>query len=216
MALTGFDPDLVSSSIKAVQAAREELIIAIADEMQNKFVNGMQDKWACNQAIKFFESFKNTMDSLILQSINTFESVIQSMDSAAKAWAMQTDSVWPGVQFPIIDKKIDVSMIKENIAGVRGVDPEAKAVSSNLTTIATSANIALSNAQSAVQTCGFIGGGSAEQLISSLGKIKTSIDEAVTQISEACKAAIESTTQEYTNLEVKVSDAFAGTQAGAN
>lgn len=210
MALTGFDPDLVSSSIDKVQAAYEELIRAIGDDMQNQFVNGMQDKWACNQAIKFFESFKNTMDSIILQSNNTFESVVQSMNSAATAWAQETESVWPGRQFNRNDKKLDVSIIQENIAGVRGVDPEATAVSSKLTSIAASANSALSNAQSAVQTCGFIGGGSAEQLISSLGRIKASIDDAVTQIAEACKAAIESTTQEYTNLEVKVSDAFAG------
>ena len=210
MALTGFDPDLVSSSIDKVQSAYDELIRAIGDDMQNQFVNGMQDKWACNQAIKFFESFKNTMDSVILQSNNTFESVVQSMNSAANAWAQETESVWPGRQFSRNDKKLDVSIIQENIAGVRGVDPEATAVSSKLTSIAASATNALSNAQSAVQTCGFIGGGSAEQLISSLGRIKASIDDAVTQIAEACKAAIESTTQEYTNLEVKVSDAFAG------
>lgn len=210
MALTGFDPDLVSSSIDKVQSAYDELIRAIGDDMQNQFVNGMQDKWACNQAIKFFESFKDTIDSIITQSNNTFESVVQSMNSAATAWATETESVWSGRQFNRNDKNLDVSGIQENIAGVRGVDPEATAVSAKLTSIATSANSALSNAQSAVQNCGFIGGSSAEQLISSLGRIKAAIDDAVTQISEACKAAIESTTQQYTNLEVKVSDAFAG------
>lgn len=210
MSLTGFDPDLVSSSIDKVQSAYDALIRAIGDDMQTQFVNGMQDKWACNQAIKFFEGFKNTMDSLILSSNNTFESVVSSMNSAASAWAERTESTWGGKSFSRNDKKLDVSVIKENIAGVRGVDPEATAVSAKLSTIANSAIAALSDAQSAVQTCGFIGGSSEAELISSLGKIKTAIEEAVNEISGNCKTAIDNTTQEYTNLEIKVADAFAG------
>lgn len=212
MSLVGFDPDLVTRSINSVQSAYKELIQAIATDMQGQFVNGMQDKWACNDAISFFQTFKSTIDSLITDSNNAFQSVVEAMNSAANGWAQQTGSSWSAKQFDRIDKNMDISCIKENIGGVRGVDPEATGVAAKLPNIASSAVSALTNAQSAVQNCGFIGGTSASTLISSLGKIKTSIESAVNQISNDCQKAIETTSQNYTNLEVKVSEAFAGTK----
>lgn len=210
MGLVGFDPELVATSIKNVQSAYDDLIRAIATDMQSQFVNGMQDKWACADAQKFFQSFKNVMDILIKDSNNTFQSVVEAMNSAANGWAQQTGGTWANKAFNRLDKEIDVSSIQENIGGVRGADPEATSVSGRLASISSSAISALSAAQSAVQNCGFIGGSSASSLISSLGKIKANIESAVNQISNDCQKAIETTSQTYTNLDVKISDGFSG------
>lgn len=212
MGLVGFDPELVATSINNVQNAYNNLIRAIATDMQSQFVNGMQDKWACTDAQTFFQRFKEVIDTLITDSNNTFQSVVEAMNSAANGWAQQTGGSWSAKSFDRLDKKMDVSGIKENIGGVRGVDPEATSVSSRLTSISGAAVSALTDAQSAVQNCGFIGGSSASSLISSLGKIKTNIENAVNQISNDCQKAIETTSQTYTNLDVKISDAFAGSK----
>lgn len=210
--IIGFDPDLVASSINNVQNAYNELLQAIGTDMQTQFVNGMQDKWACKDAQTFFQTFKGVVDTLITDSSNTFQSVVEAMNSAANGWAQQTGSMWSAKQFSRIEKQMDVSGIQENIGGVRGVDPEATSVSAKLPVISNAAVNALSDAQAAVQNCGFIGGSSASNLISSLGKIKANIEEAINQIANDCQKAIEATSQNYSNLEVKISDAFAGTK----
>ena len=56
MGLSGFDPNLVNQSINSVQRAYENLIQALGDDMQTKFIGGMQDKWACNDAQQFFNN----------------------------------------------------------------------------------------------------------------------------------------------------------------
>ena len=55
MAMTGFNPDEVNSSINSVKSAYEALIRALGDDMQNQFVGGMADKWACRNAQSFFQ-----------------------------------------------------------------------------------------------------------------------------------------------------------------
>lgn len=211
MALTGFDPDLVSSSISNVQSAYNDLIQAIGTEMQTRFVNGMEDKWACNEAQKFFQNFKGVMDPIITESNNTFQSVVDSMNSAASNWASQTGTSWGGKQFSRIEKQMDVSGIKENLNGVRGVDiGAAPGVAQQLPSIANSAINALSQAQQAVQNCGFVGGNQEASLIASLGKIKSGIESAVNEITDACSNAINVTAEKYGTLETNVSNAFSG------
>lgn len=211
MALTGFDPDLVNGSINAVKRAYENLIKALGDDMQNQFIGGMSDKWACNQAQKFFnEAFKPAIDSLINNSNQIFESVVNAMNSAGQAWAQQTESSYSPQQFSMISKSMDTSSVMENIGGVRGIDfAAASTVASKLPTIAESAKQALTSAQQAVQNCGFIGGNQASNLINSLGIIKNKIDQATQEITSQTKSAIDSTIETYTDTEGKVSEAFA-------
>ena len=211
MALTGFNPDEVTTSINSVKQAYENLIKALGDDMQTQFIGGMADKWACNQSQKFFnESFKPAIDSLINSSNQTFESVVNSMNSAAQAWAMETQSQYSTQSFSVISKTMDTSSIMENISGVRGIDLQsASSVASRLTTIAESAKSALTQAQQAVQNCGFIGGNQASNLINSLGVIKNRIDAATQEIATQTKQAIENTVSTYSDTEGKISEAFA-------
>ena len=210
MALTGFNPDVVNSSINSVKAAYENLIQALGNDMQTRFVNGMADKWACNQAQTFFNnSFKPAIDGLITSSNAIFESVVASMNSAGQAWAAQTDSSYSPQSFSPMSKTIDAGVIMENIGGVRGIDKEAaQGVASKLPSLASEANQALSNAQTAVQNSGFIGGSQQANLVDSLGQIKTKIDEIVNNITNETKTAVDQTVEAYGDLEGKVSQAF--------
>lgn len=210
MALTGYDPNVVNSSINAVINSYNELMSQLKDGIQTKFVNGMSDKWACVNAVNFFnEGFKPTMDELLTSTDSIFESVVSSMNSAGSAWANDTGSQYSTVSFSVQGAKMDVSNIVENIGGVRGIDlQQSSAVINTLPTIASQAESALEQAKNAVQNCGFIGGDQAANLISSLGMIKTKINTAVTDITNEVKSAMDQTVNTYQDTEGRISQAF--------
>lgn len=212
MALTGFDPQLVSSSINKVVNSYNDLIEQIGSKMQSDFVNGMADKWACKQAQTFFQSsFKPTVDQLIKGANQTFQSVVDAMNSAANAWAGKTGSSYSPVLFTVRNVAMNVDNIMENIGGVRGIDFQLSgSVSAKLPVINSEAKAALQNAKNAVQQCGFIGGEQAPNLINSLEKIKQNIDSAFTTITDQTKKAIDDTLTAYSDVEGKISQAFQG------
>ncbi len=210
MAMTGFDPEVVNTAIGNVKNAYEQLINVLGTKMQSEFVGGMQDKWACTQAQRFFtESFKPAIDSVIQASNTTFESVVSSMNSAGQYWADQTESSYSPQSFTPISKQIDAGVIMENIGGVRGIDNDsASAVSDKLPGIAKEAEEALTSAQNAVQNSGFIGGNMQAALVNSLGTIKTKINETVTNITSESKSAIDQTIEAYGDTAGKIEQAF--------
>ena len=65
---TGYNQGIVHESIGKVKNAYEELINAIGNQMQNDFVGGMSDKWACPDAQNFFNTSFIPIFSLILTS----------------------------------------------------------------------------------------------------------------------------------------------------
>ncbi len=215
MALTtGFQPEVVRVSIDRVKSAYAELIEVLGGKMQTEFVAGMADKWACTDAVNFFnQAFKPTIDSLIKSSNTTFESVVVSMNSGAYNWAVNTgdESAYQQSEFEVISKEIDASIIQNNIGGVIGIDlVSAQTVASKLPLLAEEAKTALVKTLQAVQDCGFIGGNQASNLINSLNIIKNNIDKAVQDITSASKKAIEATIQKYSDTEGRISQAFAG------
>ena len=207
---TGFDPALVNGSMSRVEDAYSQLMAALKTKMQGDFVNSMSENWACNQAQTFFTgSFKPSIDSLLNGSYTTFQSVISSMNSAASNWATQTGTSWSGRSFKGSKETIDVSSIKENINGVRGVnETEANNTAGKLSTIASEAESALTQAQAAVNSCGFVGRSQEENLINSLQVIKNNINTSTTELTEATKKAINTTVDNYGSLATKVEEAF--------
>lgn len=210
MALTGFDPSLVNGSINKVKNAYENLIQVLGDDMQNQFVEGMADKWACADAQNFFtNNFKPAIDNLIQSSTTIFESVVSSMNSAGQAWATEESETYSPVSFSAINKTIDTSSIRDQIGGIKGIDLDLTPnVVAKLSTIATNAQSALSRAQQAVQNSGFVGGDQETNLVNSLGVIKNKIDTATKELTTETKSAIDSTIQRYGNTGGKISQAF--------
>ncbi len=214
MALTGFNPSQVRTSINAVIKAYDSLMTALYTNMQNQFVKGMADKWACKEAQTFFgNSFKPAVDSLLTSSDNIFSSVVASMNSAAQAWAERTGTSYSRVSFSPKNVRINTSSIKENIGGVRGIDyANAGTVIAKLKTIESSATSALSQAQRAVQSCGFVGGDQAQSLINSLSTIKSKVSQATKELTDTTQQALKDTVSNYGDLEGKVSQAFSANE----
>ena len=72
--LTGFNPGVVQTSISGVKSAYNNLIEQIGTRMQNEFINGMAEMWACDEAVDFFNNVvKDNIDRLIpAREFNTF------------------------------------------------------------------------------------------------------------------------------------------------
>ena len=211
---TGYNQGIVHESIGKVKNAYEELINAIGNQMQNDFVGGLSDKWACPDAQNFFNtSFKPTVDQLIKGSNNTFDTVVRSMNSAGSAWAATVGGTYDTVTFSTINKEMETSSILENINGIQGIDEvDTPTVLNQLPVIAENAKVALGNAVSAVQTSGFLDYANiqAENLINSLNQIKNNIDSAVQTITTDSDRAIKNTIERYGDTKGRIAAAFAG------
>ena len=212
MALTGFDPGVVNSSINQVNAAYRDLMQAIVTGTQSKFINPMGNQWACKEAQTWFGEFTNVINELANGCNQTFESVVNTMNEAARAWAQTTGGTeYTSISFSPIGTKVNADPIKENLGGVRGVDREnANSTVSNLSGVAQSASSALASAKSAVASCGFMGGHQAESLIEALNQIGNNINQAVNETSSAAKTAITNTVATYGDQATSVSNAFNG------
>ena len=210
--MTGFDPMLVTTSINNVNNAYNELMRALINDTQSKFINPMAMYWACNSAQKFFTEALEPSVTSQANGVNTiFESVVSAMNDAARSWAAQTETSYSPVGFTPNTSKVDVSGVQENINGVRGIDKaNATSTVSVLSSIQASVESALNSAKQAVSNCGFVGDAQAETLIGSLDRIKTNISTATKDLTSAVNSAIENTVASYGDTAGKVSEAFSG------
>ena len=210
MNLSGFDPQQVVNSIQAVNAAYGELMQALKVRTQNEFVNEMASKWACHQAMDFFNaSFQPAINQLLVGVNMCFSSVVQAMNGAAQVWASKTGTSFGGVQFSEISGGVDVSLIRENINGVRGIDVAAtNPVVAKLNSIENDAQNALMHAQNAVNQSGFIGGTQAQSLIESLQLIGNKVNTAMSTLSTQTISSINNTVNEYADAAGQIGSAF--------
>ena len=213
--IVGFDPDKVNESMQKVENAYKDLKHAMKYDMQKNFVDEMGKYWACNQAQKYFRDIlKPDVDEINDNSQKTFESVLDSMNSAAQSWARATDTSVP-IRMSNLGTRmgervgIDTSVIRENFNGVRGVD-EANALNTipQLEIIKANADRALASAQTAVNDCGFVGRNQADKLIESLGVIRNNISGAIDTLITSAKAAINDTVEAYGRLAEDVDKSF--------
>ena len=212
MALTGFDPAIVQTSMNNFISAANDTMDVLCTKFQTQFVDKMAGLWACSNAQKYFnESVKPAMDKLTNDANNVFASVVNSMKTAGQNWANQTGATFSAPTYTSIRKELDTSVIKENINGVRGIDlASASTVSNSLAIINGAAEGTLSRAVSAVQNCGFIGGESAANLLASLNAIKTNLNSTLANCNTQMKTAINNTISNYENTEGQIAQAFAG------
>ena len=211
--MTGFNPEEVNQTLSGINAAYSELIRAIGTDMQSKFVGGMAQKWACNQAIEFFrDAFQPTCETLISDTNVIFQSVVDSVNSAASSWAASTGTTYNNSSFTPNNFKYDISVVRENIGGVRGIDKaEAQSVVNGLQSIKAAADTALAKAKTAVTShSAFIGDGQAETLSQALDKIKNNVNNALTEVVAAVDKAIQATIASYEDTAGRVSQAFNG------
>ena len=194
----GYDPNVVKTSIGKVNESFKMFTDAACKSMQNDFVNQMGNCWAAPAAVEEFAKMKEANDSLTSSAEKTFQSVVNVMNTGSRNWASQTREGAVTVGFESTRTTIDVSCIKHDIGGKRGISSgSAQSTANVLTQIIANLGTALDNAVSAVSSCGFISGGESGALQASLNQIKSSYTEAMTSNYNSMKKAIEQTIEDY-------------------
>lgn len=214
MAMTGYNPQVVSNSINSVKNAYKAYNDAMNTGIQTRFVNAMESVWACEQAQNFFRNaYKPAIDELYNSVEASLASVVNTMNSAARDWAVSTESDFSPINHEQIPNASNVDGIKLDLSGVKGIDLEAaNSTVAQLQAIKAEAETALEAAKSAVAECGFVGGDQQASIDASLAKIKTDGANFVEKITTAVKNAIDNTVSSYGQLEKNVSNAFTAKQ----
>ena len=208
---TGYNESEVVTALDKIVTSYDNLYDVLSIEVQKKFVDELANMWACSYAVEFFNNdFKPAFDD-ILNNINmTFENIVESITSAAQAWAQTGGGDFSHSGISLKTAKVDVSAIKENINGVRGINTNTQAIAARLQSISGEAEGALNDTITAVQNSGFIGGGMQENLISALTQIKTQLSEAITELNNSIQEYVNKTASEYEELASSTASAFSG------
>lgn len=121
MALTGVNLGQVRNAIAKVMGDSNSVVSAM-HSATSTFVEPMSQAWASEQAVEFFKAYKEVADNIIKETVKVCKSVMDSMDSAASNWAALNGASYSKVNGNILEKEVDVSSIKNNIGGTRGID----------------------------------------------------------------------------------------------
>ena len=221
--MTGFNPELVTQTIRGVQAAYEETVNTFFDVMQNRFVNRMAEIWACNVAVDFFNNVVKELVDRVINGVagdphgdgitTIFNSIVESINSCAQEWAIQTQSEYQFQSLSSIVKNLDVQNVRENINGIRGIDLQSvPGVTSQLNEILGATTTALNKTVDAVRNSGFVGGSQEANLINSINEIRANIVNAVEFINSECQLKVKNTVEQYENTAGRIAQAFAGQQ----
>lgn len=213
MAFVGFNNEITGASIKTVDNVYINVVLHTQEHVK-KFINSTSQVWACNEAITFFRDyFKPDMESLIKSLTVVFESAVNTMNSAARLWADNTNTPYSNVSFSgAFDPTIDTSTIRENINGNRGADAVLvkEAVNVFVTNMKSDLERDFSRAVTAVRSSGFIGGAQETNLISSFEKIKRNFDSKISELTTATNQAISDTTAKYGLITKNIEKLFLG------
>ena len=214
MALTGYDPSAVRTSIINVGNSYDALIDALVTKNQTNFVQPMGSVWACEQAKQFFRAYQIDIARLVLEVNKVYNSIVSAMNGAAMTLASTSGSTWSNQEITISGASIDLSPIKEDINGVKGIDlQQATVVLAELDTILSNVTSALESTLSAVSSSGFVGGEMQTDLYSAINSIKTKIETAFGQIKTSVNTAITDTINKYSTDASNISSAFSGGQS---
>lgn len=213
MSITGTSASEISASLNRVQAAYDSLMAALHGRMQSDFIDQLGEEWFSEQAQKYFNNtVKPVMDDMLSASYKTFQNIVETMNGWGANWAQLHETSWSNIQFNGELKTVSVDCIKlENGEGRKGIfEEEANATAAGLASIESDVNSAVSEAESAVHECGFVDPGSSMEstLISSLNAIKSKFEEAIAQVREGFKSAVNETVEQYASLKSKTSEAF--------
>ena len=208
---SGFNPVVVTTAINGVNKAQASLMRVLVDGINTQFVTPMSHSWACQEAVDFFKTFKESIDDLVSRADSTLQSVVDTMNQGGVNWANRTGNgaAFTKTVYTNYSKRISVDGIKENIDNVRGVDPaSSKSALAAFTALGTTADAALSLAVSAVANCGFLGGNQQANLTASLKKIREDIKTTFDSYTSQTKTHIDETIETYGKMETKTADTF--------
>ena len=209
-----FNSEQVKASIEGIIKAYNNLHYELNDNIQHGFIDKMADLWACGDSQQFFTAMKEDVD-LIISKINlTFESIVNSMNSAATVWAEASNVNYDKVVFNLLPSTINISKILPSFPdGSVGITQNAPTeANSALDLIKTGVSNALVEAKGAVENCGFSGGMQSENLQGSLNEIEKSINNIMERLTVNLSKYIASTAEKIGYVASSSSSAFSGTE----
>lgn len=212
MAITGYNPNTVSTAISNIKSSYSSVISALITKSLTNFVSPMGACWGSPQAVTFFTSYKTAVEAMCNDVTKVYQSIVDSMNSAASNLAKIAGSSWATVGLESSSKELIISAIKQNLAdGTIGIDvTQAKTVAGQLDGVLTSIKDGLNKATSAVKNSGFVGGEMQSSLVSSLTKIEANISNQFSDLKNQVNTAIQDTVDTYTTTSTNVSNAFGG------
>jgi hypothetical protein len=212
MAMIGFDPNLVRMTMKRIRAVYKDIDGWMTGGVNDGFFQILATGWACEEAIKYTNSFASTLEGLVKDTRITVQNVLLQVYFAGQEWARATGTEYNGEYITLETRtQLDASCIRENINGVRGANREkvSEAIDS-LNQIYVRVNAGLSEIVRTVQNSGFIGGSQEESLQASLGLLRNSISESFYQITSSAEKATMLSMQRYGELAQNIANGFSG------
>lgn len=212
MAITGYNPDTVSSAIGNVKGSYTSVMDALLDRNNSIFVEAMGPCWGSPQAVTFFTTYKTSIETMRNDITKVYQSIVESMNSAANSLAVIAGSTWGTITLEPSSKELSISSIKQNLAdGTIGIDVgQANAIAGRLDVVLSAVKDGLAQATSAVKNSGFVGGEMQSSLVSSLSKIEANISNQFSSLKDQVRTAIQDTVDTYTTTSTNVSSAFGG------
>ena len=210
----GIDPSQVKSSITMIEANYKTAMYVLTEKNQAEFIDVMANIWASEQAVEFFTAYKNDIALLVADIKRVFDSVLDSMNTAAKNLTSLAGTKW-SIDSPVESiKEISVANIKPDIDGVKGIDvTQARNTLTILDDISRTLENTLGSTKVNVEISGFKGGSMESNLINSVLRMKDQVMTAFNNIKLAAQSAIQETTDMYSSTSEQIATAFSGGQS---
>ena len=201
MAMTGYNPEEVRQSIGGAINAYKAYNGAMNAGMQIQFVKPMESVWYGEHAVRIFGIYKSSMDNLYTEFNKLFAYIVNVMNEGGKEWAKSTESVYNNINYDVIPNACDVSEIKLDIAGVKGIDIQrARQIITCFPRLTEEATGALNSLNNAINRCGFIGSNQQESLTSLVNEVSKKTQDFVTNLNRELNEYMNRTTEEYNQV----------------
>ena len=208
---TGSEQDIINikTNLTGGNGTYEEMINALA-KFQSKFVQPLSTMWACKDAQDFGMILDSSISRLLSDINNAFVDFFGVIDQAGRAWASSFQTTYVAINFQPRVFKLDVSLFRENMNGIRGIDrDQALTVVSNLSEIKMEVTNALNKSRNVIVSNPNFFGSSTNYLVQAMANIENRINAAVEEILVAIQNAINATIEHYENTAGRIAQAFA-------
>ena len=199
----GFNPSNCFACLNELKLAYLELYNALNNQIQNLIFNPLSDKWACEQAVEFFQSAREVIGNTVNNYINpSFEKIVGTINNTSINFAISTKTDFSGIYFETNSSNLNIDNVKEVLDNKKGIDliSVRDSVKNGFETISVSIDNAINRAKNAIVTYkGFYGEFVIEQdaIYNLLDAILLKTGELITYLKNMINNAVKATVSQY-------------------
>ena len=170
----------------------------LTDEMQKNFINPMAENWVCKEAQDFFVDFKEKIEKLAVRVNERMHTFYDALRDSSRLWAERTGGFvgfsWNQNFVP----NLDISNIKENVNGIRGINMKnVPEILNYLTSIVDKTREDMNQVKSYQQRVPFLGADQQEKLADLIYLITMDIEDSVAFVINGVQMGIKNTLTKY-------------------